>query len=257
MWINIIDYRGSEDTELFNKRTEIFLKQQQDFSIWKQSGHKFKCFTQHDCPDNIYYGFDQVIKIPRGNASQSRNYVLDNYAIDTWIGIWDNDATLYFDKLSSRQFIKDLDSIIIPQVNKHGLSGFIPYNPQQAPYYFRCVIEQKTTMIWLKVNEHRYDKSLTILEDWEYAYRLAKQGHIFGQSEDISLKEYALAVSTIFNNTKDEGKYEERKRQYAIAKVEVENKLGQSFDSIKHLHKQNFKILKNKDLFNSLFDTDF
>lgn len=269
MDINVIDYRGDNETivnakgeTLFQARTKIFLKQQQDFAIWKQSGHKFKCYTQHKDKAENYYAFDEVIEIPRGNAAQSRNRVLDSYTNGQWISIWDNDATLYFEKLSSRQFIKDLDSIIIPQVEKQGLSGFIPYNPQQAPYpikpkppyTFRCKIEQKTTMIWLKVNEHRYNETLTILEDWEYAYRLALQGHIFAQSEDISLKEYALAMSTIFDNNKEGGKYEERKRQYESVKEHLQTLLGSSFDSIKHHHKINFTKSKTKDTFNNLFD---
>lgn len=268
MWINVIDYRGDNTTiinkqgqTIFAARTDIFLKQQADFAIWKAAGHKFRCFTQHSGNPEHYAEFDDVIEIPRGNASQSRNHVLAYYPQGTWIAIWDNDATLYFDRLASRQFIRDLDSIVIPQADAQGLTGFIPYNPQQAPYpkpsvpyTFKCKIEQKTTMIWLKVGDYRYNETLTILEDWELAYRLAQQGHIFAQSQDVSLKEYALALSTIFDNRKDEGKYEERKRQYAIAREQLEQLFGCPLSVIKEQHKINYAKSKTKDTFTTLFE---
>lgn len=265
MWINVIDYRGdntvinNKGNTLYEKRTEIFLKQQADFAIWKQHGHKFRCFTQHN--DNQYQEFDDVVYINRGNASESRNQVLDYYPQGSWISIWDNDATLYFDKLASRKFIEDLDTVIIPLADKYNFSGFIPYNPQQAPYpkpaqppyTFKYKIEQKTTMLWLKVTEHRYDTSLTILEDWEYAFRMAIEGHIFAQSQDISLKEYALSVSTIFDNNKQGGKYEERKRQYAIAKQQVQDKLTMRMEEIRKLHRANYQRLTTMNNYEKLF----
>jgi len=114
-------------------------------TIGKKHGHKFRCFTQHDNRNDIindYSEFNDVVKIPRGNAASSRNLVLDYYSKDEWIGIWDNDATVYFDKLDTKNFIRDLDAIC-QEAEQLAISSFVPFNAQQAPYPLNQKMEAK------------------------------------------------------------------------------------------------------------------
>lgn len=209
IWINIIDYRGdqtvisSSGENLFDYRTRYFVRQQQDFAKWKQFGHKFRCFTQHE--DDNFDQFDHVVKIPRGNCQLSRNHVLDYYKPGTWIGLWDNDATLYWNKLQSDQLPRlwaDLEQAL----EKEGIISMIPFNSQQTPYpktlnhlwTFIPKLEQKGTMMFVKTHDLRYDTNMSALSDLELACRLTLAGHKLAQCQNISLNELVNGKSTIF-----------------------------------------------------------
>jgi hypothetical protein len=178
--------------------------------------------------------------------------VLDAYAKDEWIGIWDNDASVYFDRLDTRNFIKDLDSIC-QEANHKGIVSFVPFNAQQAPYpkqpkRWRPRVEQKGTMMFLRVMDWRYDDALDCLEDLENALRLAQQGHKTAQTELCSLKEYQSAKSTIFcvnryhqANNKGLKQWDaqlDRNEKYAVARAHIVSKLGDSIQNIKQQHKE-------------------
>lgn len=223
MWINVIDYRG--EGSLLAKRTEVFLRQQQDFKLWQQHGHKFRCFTQHT--DNNYPGFDDVIVIPRGSAAQSRNHVLDYYPKDTWTGIWDNDATLYWNK-SMSQLVPEQWDQIIALAEQHDLKAFVPFDPRQTPYEnipdhwtFRSTNILKGTMVFLKTMDLRYRTDMPALEDIEYAFQLTKLGLKSGRLEQMSMKEMANNASTIFD--------ENRKQIYSQSKQKLLELYGDLF----------------------------
>ena len=275
MWINIIDYRGdntiisSNNTTLFNFRTRYFFRMQDDFAIWKRSGHKFRCFTQHQNRNqfvNDYWAFDDVVPIPRGNAAHSRNCVLDFYNQGEWTGIWDNDATLYFDKLLSDKFVQELESICL-LAQQQNIFGIVPFNAQQSPYPKTIPKDWtfkpqflKGTMMFLHVTQERFDeqKILTI-DDIEYSARLALQGKKFAQCPQASLKELVMGKSTVFMvnayhsayknpgpNANPQGliKWDaqlDRKDQYAISNTYIEQKLGLTMQEIK---KQHLKLWK-------------
>jgi hypothetical protein len=266
IWINVIDYRGDDTVintrgdSLFNYRTVYFLRQQADFHHWKTAGHKFRCFTQHN--DNNFPEFDDVVKIPRGNAAMSRNQVLDYYPQGTWIGIWDNDATLYFDKLESRRFIQELDAVC-QQAKSQDITAFVPFNAQQSPYpinpkpawAFKPKLEQKGTMIFLEVGDWRFDESMDALEDLEFACRLSLQGHKFAQCEQVSLKEYVNGKSTIFQINEHHKAYKkpgpgaspnglkqwdaqiDRTEKYKKNMDYIESKLGYTIKELREKHK--------------------
>tara|TARA_S200002703_G_C3780184_1_gene240369 strand:- start:334 stop:1152 length:819 start_codon:yes stop_codon:yes gene_type:complete len=272
MKINIIDYRGdntvinSRGDSLFQYRTRYFHRIQEDFAPWRDAGHTFTCFTQHTNQNEVfddYWAFDRVIAIPRSNAATARNHVLDAYAKDEWIGIWDNDASVYFDKLDTRNFIKDLDSIC-QEADSKGIVSFVPFNAQQAPYpkqpqRWRPRVEQKTTQLWCRVMDWRFDETLACLEDLEFALRLVKNGHLTAQTELCSLKEYVNGKSTIFEvnayhhaytkpgpraNPKGLLQWDaqlDRNEKYAVARQQIEAKLGDSIRNIKQQHKELWK----------------
>lgn len=250
---------------LFKYRTRVFYEMQQDFATWRESGHKFRCFTQHENTNPIiddYSEFDQVIKIPRGNASASRNCVLSHYAPGQWIGVWDNDATVYWNRLNTTQFVKELDTKVIDKATALGLTGFIPFNAQQAPYpqkplppYTFKPDFPKGTMMFLQVKDYRFDETITALEENELASRLILQGHKFGKSQDIALKELQSDKSTVFKiknyyqpyerpgpRANPKGKLawdaqENRKQQYLAYTEIIEQKLGTSFSNIREQHR--------------------
>lgn len=271
IWINVIDYRGDQTTvnsrgdTLFDYRTKYFFRQQDDFHYWKKWGHKFRCFTQHHNRNDLfndYFAFDDVIKIPRGNAAFSRNQVLDYYTKDQWIGIWDNDATLYFNKLNSLEFCQELEQVC-EQADQQGIVSFIPFNAQQSPYpkhqkprwTFRPKLEQKGTMLFVKTDDWRFDEQMSALEDLEFAMRLVSDNKKFAVCEQVSLKEMVQAKSTIFQinahhksykkpgpNANPNGLLEwdaqlDRQKKYKINLDYIENKLGPT-DSIKKIHRQ-------------------
>jgi hypothetical protein len=268
MWINVIDYRGddtivnSRGDRLFDYRTRYFFKQQEDFHRWKTHGHRFRCFTQHHNRTPFlddYSEFDDVQHIPRGNAAQSRNRVLDFYEPGEWIGIWDNDATLYFDKLDSLTFVKDLDSICVEAQQKN-IASFVPFDASQAPYprkpkRWRPCLNQKTTMLFAQVSDWRFDETLCCLEDLEFACRLSQKGVLFAQTELCSLKELVKGKSTIFTLNAHHSEYKnpgpnanpkglliwdaqlDRKIKYQKALNEIERKLGKSLRKLKQEHK--------------------
>lgn len=225
MWINVIDYRGEPGLS-YEQRSHHFLKQQQDFTYWQQHGHKFCCFTQHD--DDQYPHFDKVVKIPRGTAAESRNHVLEHYAENQWIGIWDNDATVYWDKLKSQHAPSEFDQII-SLADSLKLQAFVPFNPSQTPYTacpdhwsFRATTVLKGTMMFIKTSTVRFDTALSALEDTDYALQLTALGHRVGRLEQLSLKEYAANNSTIFNK-------HNRKEIYAKNKQLILDKYGKLF----------------------------
>jgi hypothetical protein len=275
MWINIIDYRGDQSTvnsrgdTLFDYRTKYFLRQQEDFHYWKKAGHKFRCFSQHENRNPLfddYSEYDDVIKIPRSNAAQARNHVLNFYPKEEWIGIWDNDATLYFDKLESRRFTVELEQVCA-QAQKQGIICFIPFNAQQAPYpknpksawTFKPKLEQKGTMIFLQVWDWRFDESMDALEDLEFACSLIDQGYKFAQCEQVSLKEMVHGKSTIFEinahhkeykkpgpNANPNGLLEwdaqiDRANKYKKNINYIEMKLGKNIKTLREQHKKLWK----------------
>ena len=274
MIVNVIDYRGddtiinSRGETLYEYRTRYFHKIQQDFDIWKSAGHQFFCFTQHKDNDADFWGFDNVVEMPRGKAAEARNYILDYHKQQEWISIWDNDASVYFDRLDTKRFIKYLDSIIL-EADKLGLSGFIPFNAQQSPYptnpkRWKPWIALKGTMMFLKVLEHRYDTDMDCLEDLEYPARLTLQGHKFAQTEMCSLKEYVNGKSTIFKVNAYHSEYKnpgpnanpdgllkwdaqlDRNDKYAVAKEYIENKLGFNIKEITKIQKSLWNNINNQ-----------
>jgi len=256
MDINIIDYRGdgtvinTRGESLYQYRTRYLHRIQADFAPWKSAGHRFHCFTQHDNHHLIddFWNFDTVTRIDRCNAATARNHVLDAYPKDEWIGIWDNDASVYVDKLDTRNFIKDVDGIC-KEAESKGIVSFVPFNAQQSPYpknpkRWRPRVEQKGTMMFLRVMEWRYDESLDCLEDLENALRLSQQGHLFAQTDLCSVKEYQSAKSTIFAvDMEGTGRtaQQDRVEKYARARAQIENKLGDSIDNIKKQHTANWQ----------------
>lgn len=221
MWINVIDYRGQDN--LFVKRTEVFLKQQQDFHYWQQHGHKFRCFTQHHT-DNNFGEYDDVIKIPRCYAAKARNIILDYYPADTWIGIWDNDASLYWNRLDSAKVPGELDKIT-QQADDQLIVAWAPYNPQTSPYQetlppawtFRSTISLKGTMMFLKTQSIRFNETITTLEDRDYACQLTMLGHRVGRLEQAALKEWAASHSTIIGEQKRTDMYAEDRSHFVEA----------------------------------------
>ena len=277
MWINIIDYRGDETVintrgdSLFQYRTKYFLKQQDDFHHWKKAGHKFRCFTQHKNRNPLfddYADYDDVVKIPRGNAAFSRNNVLNFYPKEEWIGIWDNDASLYFDKLESYKFIVELEQVC-SQAQAQGIVSFIPFNAQQSPYpknpkpcwTFKPKLDQKGTMLFLQVKDWRFDESMDALEDLEFACSLINQGYKFAQCEQVSLKEYVNGKSTIFvvnehhkaykkpgpkaspNGLKQWDAQIDRIEKYKKNIEYIESKLGSDIKTLREQHKKLWNCL--------------
>lgn len=272
MWINIIDYRGddsiinSRGDTLFNYRTRYFLKQQEDFHYWKSAGHKFRSFTQHTNRNpwiNDYDAYDDVVHTPRGNPAQARNRVLNYYAKNEWIGIWDNDATLYWDKLESGAFPGQLETIC-EQAQRGRIASFVPFNAQQAPYpknaktawTFKPQLEQKGTMLFLQVGEWRFDESMDALEDLEFACSLIGQGYKFAQCEQVSLKEMVHSKSTVFQVQPHHKPYkkpgaganpqglrewdaqQDRANKYKKNMDYIETKLGMDIKTLKQQHKK-------------------
>jgi hypothetical protein len=274
MWINVIDYRGdntvinSRGDSLFDYRTKYFHKQQEDFYLWKSAGHKFRCFTQHTNRNNLiddYWAYDEVVSIPTSTAAQARNRVLDYYTQGEWIGIWDNDASLYFDKLSSRDFVKELNQIC-QQAQLQNISSFVPFNAQQSPYpkkvkpnwTFKPKLEQKGTMLYVMVDSWRFDENMTALEDLEFACGLALQGKKTAMCEQVSLKELVNGKSTIFKVNAYHQKYKkpgsksnpkgllqwdaqlDRKEKYSEFMTYITDKFNMTIDDIKKIHKGNW-----------------
>lgn len=277
----MIDYRGDETIInsrgdcLFDYRTKYFLRIQEDFHYWKQWGHKFRCFTQHHQSKDFKH-FDDVVYIPRGNAAASRNQVLDYYKRNSWIAIWDNDATLYWDKLDSKLFPSELDAVC-DLADKENIISFIPFNSQQSPYpkqikdrwTFKPQIAQKGTMMFIKNIDCYFDETMTALSDLERACRLVLLGYKTAICEQISLNELDNGKSTIFKvnayheqykkpgpkaNPKGLLKWDaqlDRNEKYKKNILYIENKLG-SIENIKNQH----KILWNplQTTFSSFFE---
>lgn len=217
MKINIIDYRGPEDSMLFQKRTIKFLQVQQDFARWQAHGHEFTCWTQHTDLSN-FMCFDHVRPIPRCSAAMARNHVLDASVKDSWIGIWDNDATLYWSKGLSAEFPSKVKHVI-ELADAQDLYGFVPHDPRQSPYpikndvwHFRSTNIFKGSMCFLRVSDIRYDQSMTALEDVDYACQQTMLKRKMARLEQISLNEVASSTSTIFDHTNRRELYAKNKQ---------------------------------------------
>lgn len=267
MIINVIDYRGvkgevinTKGETLYDYRTRYFKAMQDDFKIWKEHGHTFRCWTQHQINDTDFTEFDDVIEVPRGNASESRNRVLDAYPIDEWVTIWDNDATLYFKQLHSRRFVEELDKVL-ELADERKIRAFIPFNPQQSPYpkvlepdfTFKPTLELKGTMFWVKNTHHRFDVTLPALEDHEFAWKLVLDNYRVARLQELSLKEYAMNTSTIFEKkSSNEESRENRKLIYKNCRAMMEKKLGISYMECKELH-NSIWVDPVKNTFDELF----
>jgi hypothetical protein len=265
MYINVIDYRGDDkiinargDT-LFEYRTKYFLRMQKEFGYWKQHGHKFRCFTQHN--DNNYDEFDDVVKIARGNAAFSRNQVLNFYRKDLWIAILDNDCSLYWDKLDAKEFVQNVEQVIdIAEEQK--ITSFVPFNPLVQPYLkktpakwsFKPQLVQNA-FVFCKVDDFRNDETLTTCEDLDIGCQMALAGRRVAKLENISLRSMVNGKSTIFHvnayhkdydnlnpnaNAKGLLKYDaqlDRKDKYQMAKREIEDKYKMTIEEISIRHK--------------------
>lgn len=216
MYINIIDYRGSKTTQtlsrgdtLFDYRTKYFVKQQQDFPKWQQHGHKFICFTQHP-DDKNFDGFDKVVPIPRGTCDESRNAVFDYHKQQSsnwkWMGLWDNDSTLYWTKNNSSLLPEKLDEVCA-QAQQQGIAGWVPFNPQQAPYVevdlntwtFKPTIHLKGSMMFLHNEQQWYDTSFAYHGgDLRYAIELTRKGKKCAWLDQAALNELVTGKSTVF-----------------------------------------------------------
>lgn len=214
-YINVIDYRGDETVInsrgdcLYDYRTKYFLRQQEDFHLWKQWGHKFRCFTQHHKSQDFKH-FDDVVYISRCNTAKARNYVLDyiKNSDEDWFGLWDNDATLYWDRLSSRLFPQHLHSVN-EIANEQEIIGYVPFNPGASPYLnvqdgwtFKPTIQMKGTMMFLRnpnqYGDTRFNENISTMEDLEWAVHLTKKDKKFAIIEQVSLNELVNGKSTIF-----------------------------------------------------------
>lgn len=279
MWINVIDYRGDETIinsrgdSLFSYRTKYFQRQQEDFEYWKQAGHKFRCFTQHD--DDNYIGFDDVVKISRGNAAFSRNCVLNYYTKGDWISIWDNDVSLYWDKFNAIKFTLDCENVC-KLAEEQNIISFVPFNPLVSPYSknipkiwtFNNQIVQNA-LIFCKILDFRYDENLTTREDYDIGCAMTLAGYKTARLENISLKSMVNGKSTIFTvnayheayknpgpkaNPKGLLKYDaqlDRLEKYKKANEEMEQKYSMSLQQIEIEQRKLWKITKNN--FNELF----
>jgi hypothetical protein len=280
VWINVIDYRGddtvinSRGDSLFNYRTKYFLRIQEDFHIWKQWGHKFRCFTKHKRCEH-HTEFDDVIEIPMMNVPQTRNLILDYYDKNTWIGMWENDATLYWDRLHSRRVPKELD-YICKLADDQKIIAWVPFNPHQSPYQeigdewtFKPSINLKGTMVFHKITDMRFDETFDILDDVEYACHLTAQGMKSAQLEQMSLREVVNGKSTIFKvnayheqyknpgakaNPKGLLKWDaqlDRNERYVIGKEKIKLKHGADLKEISNNQRKLWKQPNN--LFDKLF----
>jgi hypothetical protein len=283
MWINIIDYRGddtvinSRGDSLFQYRTKYFLRQQDDFYHWKKAGHKFRCFTQHENRNSLFndYGeYDDVVKIPRGSAAFSRNQVLDYYPVGTWIGIWDNDVSLYWDRLSAHEFVKNLDNICL-QAQNNNIKSFVPFNPLVSPYLknipnpwtFSPQVVQNA-LIWCQVDVFRNDETLTTREDYDIGCQITLAGYKTARLENISLRSMVNGKSTIFKVNAYHEEYKkpgpkanpagllkwdaqlDRTDKYHQANQEIKSKYNLTLSEIEKRQ----KVLWIKNNFNKLFE---
>jgi hypothetical protein len=279
IWINVIDYRGddtvinSRGDSLFNYRTVYFLRQQADFHHWKTAGHKFRCFTQHN--DNNFSEFDDVVKIPRCHTAKARNYVLDfiQHSSEDWIGLWDNDTTLYWDRLSSKIFPRDIDIVHELAINQD-IIGYVPFNPGASPYQkveegwtFRPTIQMKGTMMFLRnPNQYgniRFNEQISTMDDLEWAVNLTKQDKKFAIINQVSLNELVNGKSTIFTvnayheNYKKPGRNAnpkgllkwdaqlDRNEKYKIARKEIEQLHNLTMDDASAMQRNLWRVPKN------------
>jgi hypothetical protein len=288
MWINVIDYRGddtiinSRGDNLFWYRTKYFLRIQDDFHYWKAQGHKFRCFTKHNDTENMSK-FDDIVTMPPGITPDSRNFILNYYqsSTDNWLAIWENDATLYWNKLRTSEVPRDLD-LICQQAEEQDIYAWVPFNAQQAPYpksvlegwTFKNTLSMKGTMIYIqnpnRYNNQRFDNQLIFLDDLEWAVNLTKNNRKVGMLEQCSLREVVNGKSTIFKVNAYHEEYKNpgpnanpkgllkwdaqisRNEKYIIGKKYIEDKYKLSMKEISV--KQKSLWIKNN--FNNLFELE-
>lgn len=263
----MIDYRGDGTTinprgdSLFNYRTRYFHRQQQDFHKWKQQGHTFHCFTQHDPRAVIddWWAFDEVIPVARATQPRVTNQILEWAQPGEWLGIWDNDATLYWDRMWSQRLPPELEGVCV-KAEDEGIGVWIPYNAQQKPYppriaddwLFEPTLAVKSTMHFLQVNDVRLDETLPALYDHDFGIQQMRRGVKCAQLQQAALNELVNGKSTIFAvnaHHPEWGQRELKKNQlkwdaqwsrqeiYHTAKQQIEAKWGVSLRELTHEHR--------------------
>ena len=216
MQINIIDYRGDDtiinsrgDCTLFQYRTRYYQRMQLDWHRWQAQGHRFVVFTQHE--DDVHQSADEVIPIPRMRGAEAKNVILEHMmpVKDEWFGMWDNDATLYWNRLKSTHIPQDLVAIC-DKAKMQGIYAWVPFNPQAAPYQptavddytFRATIQMKGTMTFMQnpngYGNQRFNETITTQDDLEWAIQLTAKGFKVGMLQQASLNELVMGKSTIF-----------------------------------------------------------
>ena len=219
MNIYVTDYRGddtvinSRGDTLYNYRTVYFHKFQQEFSRWQKHGHRFICYTQHTqgLLDD-YPCFDEVVQVPRARTEVAKNRILDDVEAsgDDWFGIWDNDATLYWNRLRSEQLPQELD-LVCEKAEEQNIVAFVPFDSSKAPYstvqdttqwQFKPTVNLRSTMMFQRnpgvLSSQRCPTQFTASFDLAYAYELTSQGHRLGMLQQASLREMGNNKSTIF-----------------------------------------------------------
>lgn len=287
MKILINDYRGddtvinSRGDSLFDYRTHYFKKMQEDFNYWKKHGHQFICFTQHD--DQSFSNFDLIVKAPRNPVANAKNYILnwieENQIEDDWFGLWDNDATLYWNKHRSSEIPKTLDDIC-KIAQEQNIYAWVPFNPQQAPYQsidntnwtFKPTLQMKGTMTFLRNPKHydqqRFNENITTMDDLVWAIDLTRKGHKVGTLDQSSLNELGNGKSTIFKVNAYHSEYKnpgpnanpkgllqwdahiDRNEKYKSAHQDVKSLYGLDW---KEWQKKQRSLWKN-EMFNELFE---
>lgn len=216
MLILVNDYRGdhtqinSRGDTLYQHRTRYFLMMQKDFALWQQHGHRFICFTQHT--DSAPQQFDSVIPTPRNTVAHARNVMLDwlqqQNIQDDWIGLWDNDVTLYWPRLQNARVPKELHEICRSAQNL-GIHAWVPTNPQHTPYkdrpqdwQFQPTIQMKGSMMFIRnpatTQSQRFNTSVTTMDDLVWAIEQTQRGNKVAILQQASLNELVKDKSTIF-----------------------------------------------------------
>ena len=283
MKINVIDYRGnnqvinSRGDSLFEYRTHYFKKIQEDFHRWQEQGHQFICYTQHKYSLDDHKHFDLVIEIDKMPCHDARNKVLEDTPKGEWIGVWDNDATLYWDKLRSDKLPKELEQVCAT-AQQQGIVSFVPFNSQQSPYpnnldctkwTFKPTIHQKGTMMFIQNIGVKWPTHLNSMTDTARAVVLTKQGHKTAQLQQASLNEYGNGKSTIFKVNAYHEQYEkpgpnanplgllkwdaqlDRVEKYTESKAQIENEYKETLEELQDQQKILWQI---PDTFNDLFE---
>ena len=292
MKINVIDYRGGGDyaehhmkcpvinsrgDSLFSHRTKYFKKMQRDFHRWKEQGHEFICYTQHKYSLDDHKHFDQVIECEQMPCHDARNRILDDTPQGEWIGVWDNDATLYWDKLRSDKLPKELEAVC-KQAQEQGIVSYVPFNSQQAPYptdldctqwTFKPTIHQKGTMMFVQNIGVKWPTHLNSMSDLARAVELTKLGHKTAQLQQASLNEHANTKSTIFRVNAYHVQYQDpgpnsdpmgmlkwdsqadRREKYLEAKQQIESDYN---STLPELQQEQNLLWKQPEMFDELFD---
>tara|TARA_R100000734_G_C3316660_1_gene109259 strand:- start:153 stop:998 length:846 start_codon:yes stop_codon:yes gene_type:complete len=265
MWINVIDYRGKDKTDpLYIKRTQYFQAQQIDFKHWQKHGHKFRCFTQHKDPKHFYLGFDEVVYFEQRKNSEARAYIMDwLYKNDPnwdWTAMWDNDATVYWDrpfedKFNSNDVPEHLHNIcktaddyniklftpLFPKIHSYKGSDEVSENDIFANgYHFKPVAEAKGTMLFIKNMGLTFDTSLDAMSDYDYACNVRKQPRsIVAHLQQLALKEYGDEDTSIMFKTIDF-----RKNQIDTNREKINAKWGINTKDWAKTNRANTKIEK-------------